>query len=270
MTSTLDTTTEFWRAPALPYVESRRACHSRACYKAHSHPTFSIGAVDLGSSYFTGAAGGPVLIQAGTVVFVPSVCVHSCNPLPNTAWSYQMLHLDAAWLQALRQESGIGQRKDVTLTRDASVYARFCQLNVFLFCAASVYEKEAALIAFIGDCGSDDQETITTSEQATFACGRLQPVLERLQYDGIAMGSLAELAKVAGMSRYQLIRAFRASTGMTPHVYQLNLRINQARVWLRSGEEMADIAYRLGFADQSHFQRVFKAYAGVTPGLYRS
>ncbi len=181
-----------------------------------------------------------------------------------------MLHLDAAWLKALRQESGTGQRKDVTLTRDASVYARFCQLNTFLFSAASVYEKEAALIAFIGDCDSDDQEIITAPEKATLAHSRLQPVLERLQYDSVAMVSLAELAKMAGISRYQLIRAFRASTGMTPHVYQLNLRINQARAWLRLGEEMADIAYRLGFADQSHFQRVFKAYAGVTPGLYRS
>lgn len=270
MTSTMDATTEFWRDQALPYVESRRACYSRACYKPHSHPTFSIGAVDQGSSHFTGAAGGPALIQAGSVVFVPSTCVHSCNPLPNTAWSYQMLHLDAAWLKALRQESSAGERKDVMLTRDASVYAGFCRLNAFLFSAASVHEKEAALIEFIGDCDSDDLETIAAPEQAILARRRLQPVLERLQDEGVAMGSLTELAKMAGMSRYQLIRAFRASTGMTPHVYQLNLRINEARVWLRSGEEMADIAYRLGFADQSHFQRVFKAYAGVTPGRYRS
>ncbi|WP_199775933.1 MULTISPECIES: helix-turn-helix transcriptional regulator [unclassified Enterobacter] len=72
------------------------------------------------------------------------------------------------------------------------------------------------------------------------------------------------------MSRYQLIRAFRAVTGMTPHAYQLNRRVNQARQWLQSGSEITDIAYRLGFADQSHFQRVFKAHTGVTPGCYRA
>ena len=43
-------TAAFWRDPFLPHVESRRACHSRACYKPHSHPTFSIGAVDAGGS----------------------------------------------------------------------------------------------------------------------------------------------------------------------------------------------------------------------------
>ena len=37
---------EFWSDPRMPYVETRRACASRACYKAHSHPKFSIGAVD--------------------------------------------------------------------------------------------------------------------------------------------------------------------------------------------------------------------------------
>ena len=50
--------TRLWRDPRLPQVESRRACNSRACYKAHSHPTFSIGAVDAGSSLFTGAGCG--------------------------------------------------------------------------------------------------------------------------------------------------------------------------------------------------------------------
>lgn len=181
-----------------------------------------------------------------------------------------MLHLDTTWLKALRQESGTRERKDVALTRDASVYARFCRLNAFLFSAASVHEKESALIEFIGDCDTHDQAMIEAPAQATLARNRLRPILACLQHDGVVMGSLTELAKMADMSRYQLIRAFRTSTGMTPHSYQLNLRINQARAGLRSGEAMADMAYRLGFADQSHFQRVFKAYVGVTPGLYRS
>lgn len=96
--------TEFWHDAAMPYVESRRACDSRACYKAHSHPTFSIGAVDQGTSLFTGADGGAITLRTGTVVFVPASRVHACNPVPETAWSYQMLHLSASWLQAVRQE----------------------------------------------------------------------------------------------------------------------------------------------------------------------
>ena len=51
---------EFWSDPRMPYVETRRACASRACYKAHSHPTFSIGAV-----------------------LVPAHVEHACNHIPD-------------------------------------------------------------------------------------------------------------------------------------------------------------------------------------------
>jgi hypothetical protein len=46
----MKSTVQFWRDPAMPCAESRRACRSRACYRPHSHPTFSIGAVDEGAS----------------------------------------------------------------------------------------------------------------------------------------------------------------------------------------------------------------------------
>ena len=259
---------EFWRDPALPYAESRRACHSRACYKPHSHPTLSIGAVDQGQSRFTGAHSGPAVLQPGTVVFVPATQVHACNPLPDTAWSYQMLHLDATWLQALWQECALDGLQAVTLTRDAGVYARFCQLNGVLFSDASAPEKEAALIVFLGDCVSHDQSAQATPHQVSLAQAELQPVLAHLQQHEATV-SLADLANMTGLSRYQVIRMFRAATGLTPHAYQLNQRINQARVGLRLGEPLADVAYRLGFADQAHFQRVFKAHVGVTPGHYR-
>src|SRR5581483_11059456 len=78
--SSRDSTQAFWHDTAMPFVESRRACHSRACYKPHCHPTYSIGAVDDGSSLFTGAADGPVALHPGTLVFVPAARVHACNP----------------------------------------------------------------------------------------------------------------------------------------------------------------------------------------------
>ena len=286
----MNTTTEFWRDPAMPHVEARRACHSRACYQPHSHPTFSIGAVDQGHSVFTGAADGPTLIKSGSLVFVAPDCVHACNPLPDNAWSYQMLHLDAHWINAVKHKFAArdGRRlvpAQVLLTRDAGAYSRFCRLNNLLFSGASVPEKETALIEFIGGCNSnhndqgehrDDEEIVAlpaTPARANHTAHKLQQVMAFLHQDSAAMHplmALTDIAEMAGMSRYQLIRAFRVSTGMTPHAYQLNLRINRARSSLCAGESIADMAYRLGFSDQSHFQRVFKLHAGVTPGRYRA
>ncbi len=266
-------TAQFWRDPQLPYVESRRACDSRANYKAHSHPTLSIGAVDRGESIFTGAPAGPTLIRAGSVVWVPANCVHACNPRSGTAWSYQMLHLDAAWVEALRQEQlddPAISRRQILLSDTPRLYQGFCRLNDLLFSAANWQDKEAALIEFIGDFSTREQPTLALAADLAQASAGVRRVVAFLRQAPQAASPLAELAQLAGISRYQLIRAFRSATGMTPHAFQLNQRIIQARSSLQAGEAPAALAQRLGFADQAHFQRVFKAHVGVTPGLYKA
>ncbi|MBV4504673.1 AraC family transcriptional regulator [Pseudomonas sp. BW13M1] len=262
---------EIWHDPALPYVESRRACHSRACYKAHSHPSFSIGAVDAGHSRFTGASDGQVRLPPGTLVFVPAQRVHACNPEAGQAWSYQMLHLDADWLRCLRLESGFAADQPgavARVSRSAALYRQFCGLNTLLFSKATAFEKEAALVAFLGD--NDFSIHPDLPPAPPLPPSTLRDLLAHAEEQTLAELSLDGLARLAGMGRYQLIRAVNIATGMTPHAYLLNARINRARQLLRQDRPLAEVAYRLGFADQSHFQRVFKAHAGVTPGAYRA
>lgn len=263
---------EIWRDPALPFVESRRACHSRACYKAHSHPTFSIGAVDAGLSWFTGAGDGQTRLTPGTLVLVPAQRVHACNPEPGQAWSYQMVHVDAQWLGRLRLESGMSAAEPgapARITRSAEVYRQFCQLNALLFSDAAPSQKEAALVAFIGDHDFAAHATLDAAPPPALSAPALRELIAMLQTCELAEISLEHLAGHVGFGRYQLIRAFRAATGLTPHAYLLNERVNRARGLLGQGQDLAQVAYRLGFADQSHFQRVFKAHAGMTPGQYR-
>lgn len=255
-------TAAFWRDPRLPHVESRRACRSRACYKPHSHPTFSIGAVDAGGSIFTGSEDGQVALGNGSLVLVPAGCVHACNPLPDTVWSYQMLHLDAGWLQA---HAPALDGESAAVLHCPQLYAQFCAMNALLFSTAGAAEKDAALLAFLGACASARAEPLPSERKPVPR--QLAPVLATLQARPSA--SLPQLAQAAGLSPFQLIRAFRAATGLTPHAYQLNMHVNRARGRLQAGGALADIACELGFADQSHLQRVFKAHAGITPGRYR-
>jgi len=259
----------------MPHVESRRACDSRACYRPHSHPTWSIGAVDAGLSRFSADRVGIVPIGPGTLVFVPAGHVHACNPEPGAAWSYQMLHLDDRWVRrvlamsvALREDAQVLSGTRVGLSYDPVRYARFCALNDLLFSTAPVATKDRALQAFLveGLVGTAAIEPLTQAMQ--LAPGALVPVMQILQSAQVPV-PLEELAAVAGMNRYRLIRVFRAATGMTPHAWWLNDRINQGRLHLQAGRTIAEIAHGLGFSDQSHFQRMFKAHAGVTPGSYR-
>jgi AraC family transcriptional regulator len=84
--------------------------------------------------------------------------------------------------------------------------------------------------------------------------------------------SLDTLAAVAGLGVRQFSRAFRASTGSSPHQYLLTQRVERAKALLSSStpESLAGVALRCGFADQSQFTRTFVRHTGQTPAVYRA
>jgi AraC family transcriptional regulator len=78
--------------------------------------------------------------------------------------------------------------------------------------------------------------------------------------------TLAELSQVAGMSPYHFARTFKQTTGVPPHQYVLNARVERARGLLLQGKlTIAEIASQVGFFDQSHLTRSIKRLVGVTP-----
>jgi AraC-like DNA-binding protein len=95
-------------------------------------------------------------------------------------------------------------------------------------------------------------------------------VQEKLLDDVSQTHQLAHLAQEAQMSRYQLLRAFKHYYGLPPHAYLMDEKIKRAKVMLKSGQEIAEVAQELGFSDQAHFQRQFKKKIAVTPKFYQS
>ncbi|HEX4986245.1 MAG TPA: AraC family transcriptional regulator [Burkholderiales bacterium] len=84
--------------------------------------------------------------------------------------------------------------------------------------------------------------------------------------------SLADIAEAAHLSSYHLTRVFKKATGMSPHRYLVQVRVNSARSLLTAGagdRSLAEIAAAVGFADQSHLTRHFKRMLGVTPKQMR-
>ncbi|HWA14741.1 MAG TPA: AraC family transcriptional regulator [Burkholderiales bacterium] len=84
--------------------------------------------------------------------------------------------------------------------------------------------------------------------------------------------SLADIAGAAHLSTYHLTRVFKKGTGVTPHQYLVQVRVNSARHLLTAGagdRSLAEIASAVGFADQSHLTRHFKRLLGVTPKQLR-
>jgi AraC family transcriptional regulator len=100
-----------------------------------------------------------------------------------------------------------------------------------------------------------------------FSPSRLKRVLEYI-HDNLEQNlSLVDLATLANLSPSRFTRVFRQETGLSPHQYLIQARIERAKHLLRSGSEVSigRVAHQVGFADQSHFTRHFKRIVGVTP-----
>jgi AraC-like DNA-binding protein len=100
--------------------------------------------------------------------------------------------------------------------------------------------------------------------------GAMRRVREHVEVHLSESMDLAELAGVAGLSVYHFARAFKQSTGVAPHHYLVQRRIERAREMLaRSELPLSEIALAAGFSDQSHLARLFRQMLGITPGQFR-
>ncbi len=105
--------------------------------------------------------------------------------------------------------------------------------------------------------------------------GGLSPVQERrvkemLMADMRGDVSLSDLAAACGLSAGHFSRAFKRTTGLPPHRWLMEQRLKRAKALLLDpSRTLSDVATSCGFADQSHFTRVFSDRVGATPGAWK-
>jgi AraC family transcriptional regulator len=99
---------------------------------------------------------------------------------------------------------------------------------------------------------------------------KLRTILDSIEADLEGDLSLRRLAGLAGLSLDGFIRLFKQSAGVPPHQYILRKRVERAQALLGNpGLSLAEVALRAGFADQSHFSRMFHRLTGLAPRQYR-
>lgn len=80
--------------------------------------------------------------------------------------------------------------------------------------------------------------------------------------------SLDSIAREIGLSRFHFIRMFKKHTGLSPHQFRIQHRIDAAKILIQKGVPFSEIALETGFSDQSHFTNTFRQSTGLTPSQY--
>jgi AraC-like DNA-binding protein len=106
--------------------------------------------------------------------------------------------------------------------------------------------------------------------RSTLAAWQLRRATEFIRENCMRNIRLEELAALAGLSQSHFSHAFKASTGVAPHQWQMNARLDRAKQLLLCGEQpITLIAAETGFSDQAHFTRVFRKNVGTTPANWK-
>jgi AraC family transcriptional regulator len=187
------------------------------------------------------------------------------------------LYLPHAMLKRVAREAGTATATDL-VERTAHPDPVTSQL---ILTAADTMEGNGALDTLFRHQLTDLLATrllaAHTGSPTTFqpTMGGLSPkvllrAIERLRSDSDEDVSLAALASDAGLSRFHFCRAFKESTGLSPHAWLRQHRLEQAMNMLRDTDaSVVSVAAALGYASQTAFAAAFRKLTGETPSDWR-
>jgi AraC-like DNA-binding protein len=262
----------YWRLDGLGGVDLLRADASTHRYARHSHEGYALGVVEAGAHAF--AARGEVWTAIpGRIVIVNPDVAHDGGPVADDAvYSYRMIYVDGA-VFATALEEAAGRRMGMpffphAVVSDATLADRLSELHRILEHRNARLERETLLISALVELAQRHGKSISHSHLRARTPRAVALTADYLAENFAEDISLTELAALAGTDRFHLLRAFRRSFGLPPHLYQTQLRLRHAKRLMLAGEPPAMAAAAAGFSDQSHLIRKFKAAYGVTPGQF--
>lgn len=259
--------------PEAPGVELLRASFRTLRFDRHFHEEYALGVVERGALRFR-YLGRTMTAAAGQVNLVVPGEPHDGHAALPEGWTYRMFYLapqvvDAACAELAPRRAAphfsAGVLDDPTLAarvRQAHLLwelpgaSRLARQTALLEAVTWWIARHAECPAFLPRLGNERG-----------AAARTRALLQERYAEDL---SLDVLAGHAGLSPYHLVRVFKACYGLAPHAYLVQVRLARARTLLAGPDRLADIAAAVGFADQSHFTRLFKRRHGLTPGAWRN
>ena len=265
-----------------PYLEVRTTLQSTLPYAEHFHAAFSFGLILEGGTCFTLMGQQRHKALKGDIALIAPGIPHRCNPLEGKPRSYLMAYFEANWFaQHICAPLGIADVYAVTqpVVTDAALYTQgIAALEAYCKdedgAEALFVDMFTRLQAAYGCLASSTEADHRADLPAATAAAHLLLTAHNAPTDETSQQTphhapVTSLSQRAGLRRESFSRAFRRTAGLPPKAWLHCLRLEKARALLRQGKSISEAALAAGYADQSHFHRMFVKFYSVTPGCYQ-
>lgn len=262
---------QVWRPHDLAQLELRRGFSVARPVPRHWHEEYQLCLVQSGSGELR-YRGDDLLTPPASLFIVYPGEVHSNRAYGSSGCSYRDLFVGpelmrSAAAEVAGKERGLPFFKTAVICDD-DVIGKYLDLHRAFESPSSSLERHALLLDMIAVLLARFADNRPRLDRAGLERRAIRNACDYLVEHYAENVSLETLARMANLSPFHFNRVFSEQKGMPPHAFQTQLRVSRAKLLLRQGWTIPQVAAQTGFADQSHLTRHFKRLIGVPPGRY--
>lgn len=258
-------------APDSPYPPpGHPEDHAFSWEKGRVLPACQVVFITQGHGQFESRATGTQVVEAGTALVILPGVWHRYAPDRATGWVEQWIELRGTVVSALVARGTLSPKQAVVrIERTLELTSLFDAIQARL-----AGEAVLACDPERGALGLQVLALVAAAREQGPAARSMQLLIgraERLLADSVENAPpMPELARRLGVAYSHFRREFKRQTGLSPHRYLAQMRLEKARRLMGATDEpLKGIAERLGFSSPYHFSAAFKRHFGLAPEHWR-
>jgi AraC-like DNA-binding protein len=261
--------TRVWHSSALNETMFLRADFKQQSFDRHYHDEYAIGVIDSGCQAFTYDRSRRLDMPAGSVALIAPGVVHTGWTDTAGGWRYRMLYPSTQLMKTAAEDIfGLGSLATFhkPVVTDDLLFWMLQRLHIVAEAPnPETLELQALYLSIVSRAFAQHAAHHVPYEAnlERQALNRVRDALEDFHVRGV---TLDELAGIACISKFHLLRQFRRAFGLPPHAYLRQVRVKRAVEEIIRGARLIEAAQAAGFADQAHMTRAFRRTLGYTPG----
>jgi len=246
----------------IPGITALSASFSEFEYKKHSHGEYALGVTLRGVQQYYSGGCFHSSHESGIVLFNPEQA-HDGRAQDKSGIDYIMLYIEPDLLTKV-----MNQKNPIRFS-DSNIYDKRLSLKIRELGELVFREQDDALCAEklteLADClGNSEFSASKTDDDLT------RKAKKRISESPLTVLKLDDICKELSVSKFKFIRAFKASAGISPYQYFLNIKLEAAKRIIEAEKDVYAAVAACGFNDLTHLNRHFKSVYGTTAFEYLS